>query len=322
MADTVVETLGPGQDTVTVPNYFMMISQLHTAPSTVYDISGFTPGDSGDVLSMQGTVIGNSARWPFSSGMSYVDQRGANAVVVWTDPVSANSYDVVTLRGVDARLLTAHNFAATGGPAPPINYEPTVQLSGTATSDAIAGGALRETISGLDGNDTLDGGGGADDLRGDGGADLLHGGDGNDMVRGLDGDDTVYGDAGDDGHVNGNRGADMVFGGAGNDTLYGGQGDDTIHGDSGDDLISGDLGNDHMFGDAGADSFAFRRGSGSDFVDDFNGGEGDRIVLPTGTSYALATANGQVVIDLGNGDSLTLASVSPASFNSAWITFA
>jgi len=188
-----------------------------------------------------------------------------------------------------------------------------------AGADTIHGGNGHDLMRGLDGNDEVYGDDGNDTINGNRGEDLVRGGDGADSVLGGQGNDLVHGDAGDDVMVNGNIGVDTVHGGTGADSVYGGQGDDQVYGDEGDDFLSGDLGNDTLTGGAGADHFAFRVGSGADWVADFNGGEGDRIVLPAGVAYTLTSESNQVVIDLGNGDRLGLAGVSPGAFNSGWI---
>ncbi len=54
---------------------------------------------------------------------------------------------------------------------------------------------------------------------------------------------------------------------------------------------------------------------------DFNSAEGDRIVLPTGTPYAVTTYQGQAVIDLGHGDTIGLAGVAPAQMGE-WLVYA
>jgi Ca2+-binding RTX toxin-like protein len=195
-------------------------------------------------------------------------------------------------------------------------------LDGWGGNDTILAGDGADVVRGLDGNDSIDGGLGNDDVNGNKGDDVVHGGDGADIVRGGQGNDTVLGDAGDDPHVNGNIGDDIVHGGDGNDTVFGGQGNDTVFGDAGNDRISGDLGDDSLVGGAGADTFVFRPGFGHDIIGDFNAGEGDRIALPAGTAYSVVVdVGGNAVMDLGNGDTLTLLGITSSNFNSGWVVF-
>ena len=193
-------------------------------------------------------------------------------------------------------------------------------IDGDAGGDSLSGGAGADLMRGLDDNDTLDGGAGDDDINGNLGADIVRGGDGADIVRGGQGNDTVLGEAGDDVHVNGNLGDDQVFGGTGNDTLFGGQGSDTLSGDAGDDRLSGDLGSDVLIGGAGADRFVAARGSGLDWVADFNAAEGDRVLLAPGTAYTLTTISGQVALSLGGGDMLGLVGVTAVPLGE-WVLF-
>ncbi len=191
---------------------------------------------------------------------------------------------------------------------------------GGSGSDRIIGNEAANFVSGLNGDDDISGGAGNDDLNGNVGSDTVKGDDGDDTVRGGQGADLVYGGPGADGHVNGNLGDDTVYGGAGNDTVFGGQGADRLFGDEGNDLLSGDLGDDILTGGAGADRFQMRVGGGFDWVADFSGAEGDRIVLATGAAYTLKQVSGQVLVDLGGGTVIGLAGVS--SIQSDWVEFA
>lgn len=182
-------------------------------------------------------------------------------------------------------------------------------LDGYDGDDAIQAGGGADFVRGLNGNDTISGGAGDDDVNGNLGADIVHGDDGADTVRGGQGDDQVFGDAGDDPHVNGNIGADIVHGGLGNDTVFGGQGNDQLFGDEGNDALSGDLGNDTLTGGAGADRFIIRGGGGADVAADFNAGEGDRVQLDPGTAFTLSSVNGNAVVTLAGGETLTLVGV-------------
>ncbi|UWQ19657.1 calcium-binding protein [Jannaschia sp. M317] len=156
-------------------------------------------------------------------------------------------------------------------------------LTGTEGADRLDGLAGDDTIDGLDGNDTLLGGAGNDvitggtsmtDLR-----DVIFGGEGNDTIDGGYGNDELRGDAGDD-SIAGGFGADTVIGGVGNDTLTGSAFGDVIFGGDGMDFINGGFGSDRVNGGANADTF-FHLGiadHGSDWIQDYNGAEGDVLV--------------------------------------------
>lgn len=190
-------------------------------------------------------------------------------------------------------------------------------------NDTVDAGAGNDSVRGLSGNDLIYGGDGNDDVNGNIGNDLVYGGDGIDLVRGGQGDDVVYGELGNDIHVNGNIGNDTVYGGDGNDVVFGGQNEDRLFGDAGDDTLSGDLGNDTLTGGAGADRFVMAANNpGSDQVTDFNFAEGDRIQLAAGLSFTTGTSNGNAVLSLSNGGTLTLVGVSASAVQSSWVVFA
>ena len=103
-----------------------------------------------------------------------------------------------------------------------------------------------------------------------------------------------------------------ILGGGGNDVLSGGGGTDTISGGGGVDTISGGAGNDSLFGGAGADRFVFDHGTGHDVVGDFVSGSDTLDLSAFGFASVQDVQNAahdqgsDMVIDLGNGDSVTL----------------
>ena len=104
----------------------------------------------------------------------------------------------------------------------------------------------------------------------------------------------------------------------GDDAIDGSSDDDFINGLSGDDVITGAGGNDTLIGGDGDDLFVFNQGDGEDVVADFKGGAGtdDRLdVSALGFANFDAIMNStsnigaDVLIDLGNGDQVTLIGV-------------
>ena len=93
----------------------------------------------------------------------------------------------------------------------------------------------------------------------------------------------------------------MIFGGAGNDIVNGGAGADTL------------------FGGAGNDTFVFTGGGGQDVVMDFKQGDdvlqiarninGLNISNASDVAARVLDVGGNAVIDLGNGDTVTLMNV-------------
>ena len=171
-------------------------------------------------------------------------------------------------------------------------------ITGNGENNTLGGWDGNDVLHGLDGDDALFGGDGADTLLGgigndylDGGAgvDLLEGGAGNDVYITDDSGDVVVEAAGAgtdqvqttasytlsanienlflmeggaidgtgnslDNYIAGNSDANVIDGGGGNDTLVAGGGDDTLYGGTGDD------------------KYVFDESSGSDVIDNSDGG--------------------------------------------------
>lgn len=154
------------------------------------------------------------------------------------------------------------------------------------------------------------------DAIGNAAANLLEGNGARNILSGGAGNDRLYGNGGHD-VLSGGNGADRLFGGTGNDLLRGGSGDDQLFGSSGRDMIYGDSGNDTLSGGSNADSFVFGFMAGDDIITDFS--REDVLRLSRGLWGADQPANGaevvadhahivsgDVVIDLGQGHSVTL----------------
>ncbi|WP_375208041.1 calcium-binding protein [Hyphococcus sp.] len=216
-------------------------------------------------------------------------------------------------------------------------------MSGGNDDDSLAGGYGADTLNGDGGLDSLRGGGGSDTVIGGIGHDLVTGGVGDDLVDGQNGNDTVIGGGGAD-LVLGGAGEDSVTGGAGNDVLDGGNLNDTLRGGGDDDLLDGgnddDLlyggtgndtliggaGNDTLYGNAGDDLFIFNAGDGDDEINGFQAGAATDDVIDLSSfdgvfddfsdvTAAAADVSGDVVIDLGGGNSITITNVVLASLH-------
>ncbi len=203
-----------------------------------------------------------------------------------------------------------------------------------------------DTLNGDNGSNTLSGGMGADYLYGSSGDDtyLYSRGDGNDYISDWNGIDQLFIediDTGDmkltrqggkltavindgsivkigsdidsiafaDGTVwtvsslsaaaqqttaltlTGTSAADFLVGAAGNDTLAGGGGDDTL------------------FGGDGDDTYTFSRGDGADTIHEYAGSSNTLVFgsgIVTGDVTVRHNTTGDVILDLGGGDSVTL----------------
>ncbi|MCC1492044.1 nidogen-like domain-containing protein [Cognatishimia sp. F0-27] len=213
--------------------------------------------------------------------------------------------------------------------------------------DQIFGGDGNDLLRGNFGNDTVEGGAGDDTVEGGLGFDLMRGDDGNDSLQARDGFDTLEGGAGDDtlqgnngndslvggdgaDRLEGGLGADVMSGGAGNDTVFGANGFDILDGDAGDDRLEGNFGNDTMHGGAGddvlrggigADTFIYTEGA--DRIADLQPVDSVQIaasLLSEATpvpedlrDYASLNADGFIVLDFGDGNSLTFTGITNAT---------
>lgn len=181
----------------------------------------------------------------------------------------------------------------------------TGRLIGTgAGHDRVTGSAQADNINLGAGNDTGAGGGGNDTIAGSTGRDRLLGGTGSDKLSGGYGNDVI----------NGGAGNDAIWGGGQNDRLSGLSGRDRLIGGAGDDVLSGGLGNDTMNGGAGADIFVFGNANGADRIAGFTAGV-DKLDLRAMSAITdladltqnhIRTRDGNVIIDLHDGNSITL----------------
>ncbi|MGY3438660.1 calcium-binding protein [Marinovum sp. KMM 9879] len=190
---------------------------------------------------------------------------------------------------------------------------------GPCGTDFLAGGA---------GNDEIRAGWGDDTLIGGGGNDTLSGGYDDDLLEGGFNADALYGQRGHDTLVGGN-GRDMMDGGGGNDTLIDNQqtgiyGNDVMLGGNGNDIFQIAGGDDTISGQADADTFIFIGNNiENDIVTDYEVGTDalhlDDALWGGGLTEAevinqfATVVNGDVVLDFGGGNSVTLEGVGSTS---------
>lgn len=265
-------------------------------------------GESGDDSIDGGDGYDRAEFWGVNQGDATITELSAGVVQV----VSSLGTDVLTgveeLGFSDSTVQVSDLFpipgeivGSGGGDTLSGGDDPETLIAGGG-DDRAEGGGGNDTIDGGSGNDTLIGGSGDDSLFGGPGNDRLNGGDGNDEIIGGNSDDDlrdeVYGGAGHD-NIDAGYGNDLVYGQDGNDTISGGFGaddlqgqngndvisggalSDLIYGGAGDDFINGGFGYDRINGGSGADKF-FHLGvfdHGSDWIQDYQAGEGDVLVF-------------------------------------------
>jgi Ca2+-binding RTX toxin-like protein len=130
--------------------------------------------------------------------------------------------------------------------------------------------------------------------------------------KGTNGDDVRHGDFG-------KNLKDKLWGAGGDDQLFGGKSKDHLDGGGGNDQLTGGAGNDRLTGGDKHDTFIFGHNSGHDVVTDFDVKK-DVLQIAHGLNgikkpadvldHAHQTKAGDVVIDLGHGNKITLKNVS------------
>ena len=114
---------------------------------------------------------------------------------------------------------------------------------------------------------------------------------------------------------------------SGNDMLAGSSSADILNGYAGNDTLSGLAGNDTLTGGAGVDTFVFSANQGQDSITDFSTSQGDHISIAAGTNgidsvaqvfaHLHADASGNALLDLGDGNTVTLLGIPVASLHTS-----
>ena len=260
---------------------------------------------------------------------------------------------------VDDFTLPAGNFIVGTATGDVIDgtTSPGLQPKATNETDVVRGNGGNDSISSLGGDDLVEGGDGDDTLDPGTGADTVRGGTGNDtIIATADGsNDSFDGGAGIDTVSYATTGAGLLIdladgkaraigpqagvdtltdvenaaGGNGDDAMYGSAAANRLEGGAGNDTLDGKGGPDTLVGGLGSDTFVFSTGYGADIVTDFEVGI-DKLNLSLVASLTdLAAVMGKAsqsgkdtVIDLGNGDTLTLQGVTKASLTAGDVAFA
>lgn len=233
-----------------------------------------------------------------SNANNQVNMKGAAALKVdlsgWDD-FDAGAIDHLNSFGIHSSNITTTtgNDRIEGSATSAINqFE---LFLDTADLSVNGGGVVDTFISTGSGNDEVFGTASGDGLRAaqgfvdsnvntGTGNDLVSGGaSGSNFLMGI-GDDAINLTASEGSLLDGGIGNDnlRVTGASSNTRLEGGIGKDQLQGGSGDDDLSGGIGSDVIRGGAGADRFHFTGAdmlSGTDKLVDFNGSEGDKILL-------------------------------------------
>ncbi|WP_395707835.1 nidogen-like domain-containing protein [Reyranella sp.] len=280
-----------------------------------------------------------------------IDFGSGNKLVLANVDMSELDVDDFTLPAGNFIVGTANGDVIDG------TTSPGLQPKATNDTDVIRGNGGNDSISSLGGDDLVEGGDGDDTLDAGSGADTVRGGIGDDtIIATADGSNDSYdGGAGidtvsyavtgagllidlADGKARGigpQAGVDTLtevenaVGGTGDDAMYGSTVANRLEGGAGNDTLDGKGGPDMLVGGPGSDTVVFSAGYGADVVADFEVGI-DKLNLSLVASLTdLAAVMGKAsqvgkdtVIDLGNGDTLTLQNVVKTSLTAGDVAFA
>jgi len=324
LSDVIVENPGEGTDTVEASITYSLAALANVETLTLTGTNAI----DGTGNALDNVIRGNSAANTLNGGggtdMLY-GGAGDDTYVIGDAHAK-----VVELVGEGNDTVQASvNYSLAG-----MSNIETLMLTGSAVS--ATGNAEHNTLIGTSGSNTLDGGGGGDTLQGGAGNDVYYVRNAADVIIENAGEgtaDTVLATlsytltanaqverlAASDSNattainLTGNAWAHLIQGNNGANVLTGGSGADTLMGYGG---------NDTLFGGGGADKFVFAHGTGQDTIGDFVAGT-DKIDLTAigFASYqdvinATHDVGGNAVIDLGNGDQVTLTGVTTAQLHS------
>jgi Ca2+-binding RTX toxin-like protein len=302
VGDQVIELEGEGNDTVESSINYVLGSTLENL--TLID-SGNINGTGND---KDNILIGNAGNNRLEGGLGadklygglgddyYIEESSADWVYEYAD----EGLDTVERRFETNLVLKNHveNLILASGIQTGNGNGLDNQITGNAGDNKLAGLDGDDVLIGLDGNDSMWGGNGEDRLYGGAGDDYLDGEAGVDYLEGGAGNDVyIVDDANDIVVEAANGGTDQVqttasyvlsdnienlflmgsddLDGTGNaldNYLAGNDGDNVFNGMAGNDTIVAGKGNDTLIGGTGDDKYVFDADSGSDVIDNADGG--------------------------------------------------
>ncbi len=262
------------------------------------------------------------ARGETIGGFTIDDQADAAAVLATINAaVMAQAGTGVTLLQNLAKVTAVVHLAAEDFEN---GYDASIDDTyNSGTLPALISGQTAENVEGFNTADTVSGTADADVLFGYGGKDTLNGLAGNDVLDGGEGNDTL----------NGGDGRDVLIGGAGSDTIDGGIWFDNLSGASFGDFdvisfadlpamsvwlafkssqemftLSGYVDDiDHVEGIIGSKYQDVLRGGANDYLETFQGGDGNDIIDGFGGLDRAIYSDAKDVFVTGNGITVDLA---------------
>ena len=314
--DIATESNGQGTDTIVSTVDVTLTSAMSIEVVTLSGAANLSATGN----SFANTLNGNTGNNALSGGLGADTMAGGLGNDTYTVENAGDVINENVGEGTDTvKSYLTYTMAA--------NVE-NLQMGGSANIDAT-GNALDNVIKGNAGNNVLSGGGGTDLMYGLAGDDTYYIDTTNsrayEILSGVDtgGIDTVYSS------VNITLGIyveNLFLTGAANLNGIGNDGDNQLTGNSGINYLTGAGGNDTMTGGLERDVFAFAASSGDDLITDFSKPQNDKInvnALSHGTVFGagitITQSAGDVVIDLGGGNTVTITSALVADVTSHMI---
>jgi Ca2+-binding RTX toxin-like protein len=325
-ADTIVESVGGGTDTVYVEGFDYTlaggaaIEVLEVGGDTSNDITGNEFGQllKGDASSNKLMGMGGNDTLDGGGDVDYMDGGQGDDVFYVDDETEVivealnGGTDTVITKDISFSLQTWDNVE-------------NLTLGGTSGSNAVGNG-LANLLTGNGNDNRLFGLGGNDTLIGGGGADTMLGGDGNDTYEVTDSGDDVQESPGQGidtvkASINytltaevenltltgpaiagtGNALANAITGNAAGNSLTGLDGNDTLNGQGGNDTMAGGKNNDTYYVGQAGDVVTELFNEGTDTViASLNYTLGDNVEKLTLAAGANATGNGLANTITGN----------------------
>ncbi|CAN7697362.1 DUF4214 domain-containing protein [Pseudoduganella sp. LjRoot289] len=288
------------------------------APSGVAETVDYSAAGAGVTVLLSGSIENNDTEYHFDGTKGYAHVVGTGQV--------AGMATRDTLININGVIGTAFDDYLSDGAA---TFYFDEILDGGAGNDTLAshGGGNYSYST----HDTLIGGAGDDryvlsiyELT-DGAVSIVEAaGEGHDTIEITGGRAVFTVPANVEDVISGAIASVELTGNALDNRLAGGNGRDVLRGGDGDDTLAGGGGSDYLAGGAGADRFLYAPyadGSAQqDVIADFDGAQGDRIVLSGVVLATVGLTGANALLTLSDGETIELVGV--ATVNPAWIVTA
>jgi Ca2+-binding RTX toxin-like protein len=273
---TIIELAGEGFDTVESSVYSYTADKNIERIVLVEGASGYVA--RGNVGSQE--LVGNSLDNHLDGGGGADEMRGGAGNDIYQVDNTGDVVIELAGEGTDSVYATVSTTLSANVEDGYLDSEGNLSLTGNALANKLYGNE--------DGN-VLDGGAGIDTLEGFSGGDTYHVDSNSDrVIEQQDGGiDTIVRSSGSQfqlanhvenlrltssGQATGNALDNVIEGSDLANTLLGLGGNDALHGRGGNDQLTGGAGNDQLVGGAGDDKYVFDASSGSDVINNADGG--------------------------------------------------